>query len=148
MESQILDADLKPIEVTKVKEKAIVRDGKVKTTAMGRSFEREISSGFTSNWSLFDAVQRLPGEETSTLDFTLLEDLDLIKDRQQLSYWQSAEFGFGESICPLVGYQHTGQGILPYQYWVDEHNRLLFVISGIRAYIFDPNAQKDMEQQS
>jgi hypothetical protein len=150
IESEILSSDLQPIEVTRVREDAKVKGGKLSITAAGRSLNREIPAVFTSNWSLFDAVQRLPGKEAPTLEFALLEDLDLLKQRQRLSYWQSTGIDIGVDggdSLQLTGYQQIGAGILPYQYWVDDQHRLLFAISGIRAYIFAPNAQKDMEQR-
>jgi hypothetical protein len=138
IESEILSSALQPTEVTRVREKAQVKGRKLSITTAERSLDREIPAVFTSNWSLFDAVQRLPGNGASTLEFALLEDLDLLKQRQRLSYWQSTELDIGGDSLQLTGYQQIGAGILPYQYWVDDQHRLLFAISGIRAYIFDP----------
>lgn len=130
MESGILDRDLQPIEITTVKNTVTSND----------------RAASTSNWSLFDAVQRLPGRDTRPLEFSLLEDLDLMKTGQRFSYWKSMDFHVNDNTLHLTGYQQIGHGILPYQYWVDHQHRLLFVISGIRAYIFDPSARRKMEK--
>lgn len=130
MESQILDINMQPIELSTVKEEVASHD----------------MAASTSNWSLFDAVQRLPGRDTRPLEFSLLEDMDLLKTGQRLSYWQSMSFDAGNNSLQLTGYQQVGHGILPYQYWVDGHHRLLFAVSGIRAYIFDPDARGKIEK--
>ena len=153
--SETLDADLQPIRAAHAGEKAIIKDGKIIVSADGERLGTgkgstkswEIPASYTSNWSLFDAVQHLPGKDATPLEFVLMEDLDLKKEGQRLSYWKSTKLDIGNETIQLTGYQQIGRGVLPYQYWVDDQHRLLFVISGIRAYIFDPNAQKDFEQR-
>lgn len=155
VKSEILDPDFQWIEVADSWETGRIKDGKLIVNAVlgglggGGTRERHhrLPESYTSNWSLFDAVQRLPGEDMTPLEFDLFEDSDLAKSKQKLSYWKSIALDIGDNVLKLTGYQQIGQGILPYQYWVDEHHRLLFVISGIRAYIFDPDAQKDFEQR-
>ncbi len=155
VKSEILDPDFQRIEVADSWETGRIKDGKLfvnidqEGLGGGGSLARhhKLPESYTSNWSLFDAVQRLPGEGMMPMEFDLLEDSDLLKSKQKLSYWKSADLNIGDNVLQLTGYQQIGQGILPYQYWVDEHHRLLFVISGIRAYIFDPDAQKDFEQR-
>lgn len=147
IESTILDASGKPIEATGVTESASAKDGKIEVTAGTQTFVRKVPQVFTSNWSLFDVVQRLPGKEAKPLEFALLEDLDLVKKRQRLSYWKTMNLELGGKTLRLHGYQQIGNGILPYQYWVDDQRRLLFAISGTRAYIFDPDAPKRVARQ-
>jgi hypothetical protein len=137
MSSMILDAQGQPIEATKVEQSAIVGSEGVEVTTGDVTSLRKVPRPFTSNWSLFDAVQRLPGEAAKPLQFTLLEDLELVKRGQRLSFRETVEFDFGGGAQVLHGYDQVGEGILPYHYWVDEHSRLLVVISGIRAYILD-----------
>jgi len=147
IESTIVDSSGKPLDVTTVAESARVKDGTIEVTAGTRKFVRNVARVFTSNWSLFDAVQRLSGEETKPLEFALLEDLDLLKEGQRLSYWKTMDFELGGRTLRLHGYQQIGNGILPYQYWVDDQHRLLFAISGVRAYLFDPEAPNRLEQR-
>jgi hypothetical protein len=155
VKSEILDPDFQRVEVADSWETGRVRDGKLIVNAdwggLGGGGTRErhhkLPESYTSNWSLFDAVQQLPGKDMTPLEFDLLEDSDLLKSKQKLSYWKSTDVNIGDNVLQLTGYQQMGQGILPYQYWVDGHHRLLFAISGIRAYIFDPNAQKGFEQR-
>ncbi len=140
MSSVVLDAEGQPIEATKVDQTAVVGSKGAEVTTGDVTSLRKVPRPFTSNWSLLDAVHRLPGDEMKPLQFTLLEDLELVKRGQRLSFRESVEFDFGGGTQALHGYHQIGEGILPYHYWVDEHNRLLVVISGIRAYILDSTA--------
>lgn len=147
LDSVVLDAGGKSIDDTRLVEKARVSGGKIELAAGGRTLTREVPPRFTSNWSLFDAIQRLPGRKTEPLEFALLEDLDLLKKGQKLSYWKTAEAQIGGKPIRLIGYQQIGRGILPYQYWVDDQHRLLIAISGVRAYLFDNSAQERIEKR-
>jgi len=146
IESVLLDAEGRPIELSRVNESATVKNGTIEVKAGDKTLTRTVPSPFTTNWSLFDAVQRLSGKDAKPLEFALLEDLDLVKENQRLSYWQDAQIELGGKTIALHGYQQIGAGILPYQYWVDDQHRLLFAISGVRAYILDPKAPERMGQ--
>lgn len=137
IESIILDTESQPIEVTRVAHTGTVTGGNIEITIGDQTFLRPAPSVFTSNFSLFDAVQRLSGASTPPVDFDLLEDLDLLKAGQRLSYWKSREFTVNSQTLSLTGYTVVGGGVLPYRFWVDSNNRLLFVLSGIRSYILD-----------
>ena len=142
MSSVVIDAEGQPIEDSKIEQLAVVGSNGVEVTIGDSVSVRKVPEPFTSNWSLFEAVQRLAGPATKPLTFTLLEDLDLVKENQRLSFRESVEFDFGGGPVRLQGYQQIGAGILPCHYWVDEHHRLLVALSGIRAYILDTTAQE------
>jgi len=142
MSSVVLDSEGQPIEDSQIEQEAVVEGEGVKVTIGESTSVRKPPAPFTSNWSLFDAVQRLAGPATKPLTFTLLEDLDLVKENQRLSFRESVEFDFGGGAVPMHGYQQIGRGILPYHYWVDGHHRLLVAFSGIRAYILDTTVEE------
>jgi len=95
----------------------------------------------SSNWSLFDALQRLPGNNVEPLAFDMLEEMDLLKPNQRLAYRRSLELPLSDQKVKLHCFEHLGEGILPYEYWLDDQRRLLIAVSGMRAFIFDPTAQ-------
>lgn len=123
-----------------------------------------LPEAYTINWSLFDAVQRLPREAFPPLEFTLLDDFDQVKPEQRLAWWQTITVALGgrrvqkavweplekgrirrtvwategAQAVTLHGYVHTGPGIVPVVYWVDATGRLLFVVAGIKAYVYEP----------
>ena len=140
LKSSSFDVDDTPIKGSSIAEVGGVQGGKLEVTFASRTRRETFPAPATSNWSLFDAVQRLPGKATKPLSFTLLEEMDLIKPRQRLEFREERDFKAGGTTLHLRGYQHVGEGVLPWQYWVDAAGRLLFAFSGVRAFIYDPQA--------
>ena len=89
-----------------------------------------------SNWSLLEAVQRVPAA-SGEVRFNMLEDLDLLKTDQRLHYRGPAEIDLAGRTLRLHGFEQIGHGILPCDYWRDEQGRLLFAIGGVRALIWE-----------
>ena len=140
LKSVILDFAGKPVpgadaqETGRVEQGIIHRKGKVERTLPA-------PKAFTSNWSLFDAVQRFPGNEIEPMNFDMFEELGLFKPNQRLSFKQSIELELGGARVRLHGFQQLGEGILPYHYWLDDQRRLLIAVGGLRAFVFDSSAQ-------
>jgi hypothetical protein len=144
-----LDTDGKPIELTRVEESGEVKDGGVEVRPAKEGMRPrtlKVPSPFTSNWSLFEAVQRLPGKETSPIQFALLEDLDLLKEGQRLTFRGETTLTLNGKTIPLQEYQQIGDGILPFHYNLDEQRRLIVALSGQRAYLWNPKAQEQLAE--
>jgi hypothetical protein len=93
----------------------------------------------TANWCLFDALQRLAGEEISPIRFDLLEDYETVKSGQVLSYYRTCTVEFANTSVKLNGYKQLGHGILPWEYWLDEKHRLVMAAGGFLGYLLNPN---------
>jgi hypothetical protein len=123
--------------LSKMSETGVFADGKIKLKSPKvKTRESCVSSNLTSNWSLFDAVQRLGGKEAPSRSFTMLEDLRLVRGEQRLNFDGEAEFELGGKKTRLYGYHQIGEGILPIHYWLDEEGRLLFALGGVRVYLW------------
>jgi len=100
-----------------------------------------LPSAYTSNWALFDAVQRLsPGGDA--LRFTLLDD-DAPKPNQVLAFSQTAHLKNRWPGAPDIrvhGFLQTGEGTTPQVYWVDDRGELLFLASGLNVFVLDAGA--------
>ena len=118
---------------------------------------------FTTNWALFDVVQRLPRKAFEPLRFTLLDHFDQVKANHVLAFrksievllggkrvrtqrWEPLEKGRirkttwgreGDRPVRLHACEHLGDGIVPEVYWVDGQGRLLFMIAGIEAWVWE-----------
>jgi len=147
LESQSLDLEDRPTKGTRFSESGAAGDGSIEIRFGKRTRKEKVPRPFTSNWSLFDAVQRLHGEKTRPLKFAMLEGMDLLKPGQRLELREAKEFKLGGRKLRLRGYHQIGRGVLPWQYWVDERGRLLFAFSGLRAFIYDPNAPQWMREK-
>ena len=146
LESVLMDLNGKPLAGTQEAERAKVVGDKIEVTTGNKALQRDAPGIFTSNWCLFDALQRLPASESSLPEFTLLEDLDLRKEGQRVTRNGAADIELGAQKVRLHGFQHVGHGVLPWQYWLDGQNRLLAAISGIRAYLYCPQAARHVSE--
>jgi hypothetical protein len=108
--------------------------------------DAERSNKYTCDWCLFEAVQRLEFNRQTSLIFDMLEGLSLLKKDQHLSYRGLFPTKIGAENIPLHCFVQLGNGILPYEYWLDDHHKLLVVTSMNKAYIFDENAEKITRQ--
>ena len=97
----------------------------------------ESVTGTTSDWGLFEVVQRLAFDKKSSLRFDLLEGMSLSKSEHRLSYRGTFPMKTGGRNVPLHCFAQLGRGILPNEYWLDDRHRLLAVISMNKAYILD-----------
>jgi hypothetical protein len=137
LESVALGGDGEARPLSQMGETGVFTDGTIKLTSPGvKTPEICVSGDLTSNWSLFDAVQRLGGKGAPSGSFTMLEDLRLVRGEQRLSFDGEAEFELGDKKMRLFGYHQIGEGILPIHYWLDEGGRVLFALGGVRVYFW------------
>ncbi len=101
----------------------------------------------TADWTLFEAVQRLPFDLEAEYRFDVLEGLTLRKRDHRLRYDGPHEVRFGTETRTLHRFYQTGHGQLPYEYWRDDNHRLVLVISSFRVYVLDPNAKDVVEEE-
>ena len=106
----------------------------------------EQAENSTSDWCLFEAVQRLAFDKQSSLSFNLLEGMRLPKLQHRLSYRGIHPMKTDEGNMPLHCFVQLGNGILPYEYWLDARHRLLAVTSMNKAYILDEKAARITER--
>ncbi len=162
------DAQDAPIEDTRLSETGEVGERALRARIGQTQVRTPVEAPLAFHWCLFDAVQRLPGEATAPLEFTLIDRLNQqVKPDQRLAFrtaptvelggkriWheekQELERGAvyrpvpareGSVATRLRAYDQTGRGLVPIVYWVDERGRLLFALSGLIGYVFNAEAQ-------
>jgi len=96
----------------------------------------------TSDFCLFEAVQRLAYDKESSVSFDLLEGMRLSKPRHRLLYRGISPLKMKGRDIPLHCFVQLGSGILPYEYWLDDRHRLLAAVSMNKAYILDEQAEQ------
>ena len=129
--SRFIDADSKPISQLSSNETGSASVG------LNRS---------TCDWCLFEAIQRLELNRQTSINFDMLEGLSLLKKDHHLSYRGLYPTKIGGENIPLHCFVQLGSGILPCEYWLDDHHRLLAVASMNKAYILDEQAEKITRQ--
>ncbi|MCK5172528.1 MAG: hypothetical protein KAR47_04005 [Planctomycetes bacterium] len=106
----------------------------------GRNFRREGASQLTCDWCLFEAVQRLGFKSQPPVTFNMLEGLSLLRRDHRLHY-RGVDSSTPADGKTLHRFYQLGEGVLPYEYWLDEQHRLVMVVTHNRAYILDDKAQ-------
>jgi hypothetical protein len=98
----------------------------------------------TSDWCLFEAVQRMPFRADAGRRFDLLEGLSVARRAQRIVYRGKGEVIDG--VGPAHWFQQMGSGMLPYDYWLDERHRLVVAVTFSRAYVLDQDAVSGFEE--
>jgi hypothetical protein len=101
----------------------------------------------TSDFCLFEAVQRLAFDKGSSVSFDLLEGMRLSKPHHRLFYRGVSPMKIEGQDIPLHCFVQLGSGILPYEYWLDDRHRLLAVTSMNKAYILDEKAEQIIKRE-
>ena len=104
------------------------------------------STHFITSYTLFDAVQRMSIENVTSLDFTLLDELDKVKENHSIRFVENTSVNFAGKDRNVKVFAETGEGLLPWKYYVDEKGRLLLAISGMRAYILDAGIESEYSE--
>jgi len=121
--SQISDSAGSPVPNTPLEKSAAFEDRQIEITDGPHRRRIAVSPPYTVHWALFEAVGRLPREPFEPIRFNMLDHFDQLKTGQVLSYRQSVEALVGDELLPLHAYDHLGEGIVPWIYWVDEAGR-------------------------
>jgi hypothetical protein len=142
LQCRFIDPNRQNLDHLGTDETAVVDGNTIEVRTRGaRKFRRQVGRRFTSNWCLLEALQRLPFEENAIASFDMLEGLTLLKPNQRLSYRGAYPTKARVTELSLHRFDQLGDGILPYEYWLDENHRLLAVISHNKAYILDEQAE-------
>lgn len=96
---------------------------------------RNVNGLTTSDWSMFEAVQRMPFDTALALKFDLLEGLSALRPAHRITYEGKVDEQWGKDKVQLHYYRQFGQGMLPYEYYLDDTHCLVMVVSAYRAYI-------------
>lgn len=135
LESRIGGWDGEDLPELANKEQGRVAGGTVEIVRGGKTSRREAAGVLTSDFTLFEAVQRLPFQKARPLAFDLLEGLSIHRTSHRLSY-------DGPAGSRLHRFHQIGQGLGPYEYWLDNRHLLRLAASHARAYILDERAEE------
>ena len=137
-----------PVE-WKLKSRLIDADGKNISELFNSNNRKSAGDNekITSDFCLFEAVQRLGYNKDTSVSFDLLEGMSLKKQDHRLSYRGVTPLKMDQADKPLHCFVRLGNGILPYEYWLDNRHRLLAVVSMNKAYILDDKAEQIIKRE-
>ena len=141
--SRVFDVKTKKEFVEGTVRQSGVCDGRtIKLKTNGFDDKAKAPKAWTSNWPLFEAVQRLPRKKIKPLEFEVLDDFDTMKTDHRLTCRGEETLLFGGKPTTVTRYDEIGRGTLPWSYYVDERGRLLLALTQLRAYILDADAPR------
>jgi hypothetical protein len=111
-----------------------VRDGVLMIRDNIRTARSPLPGAYGNEWTLLEAVQRLPREKTPTMHYTLINEYDTPQPGHSLRYRDQLTVPLKSGPLKLHSYCDIGRAVIPTTYWVDEHNRLVFVCTGLQVY--------------
>ena len=100
---------------------------------------------FTGDWCLLEAVQRMPYTDAVPIRMDVLKEMDLLQTDHRMVYKGLDSVAQQGTDMPLHHFQQWGRGMLPYDYWLDQHHRLQIFVTLSIAYIRDENAEESMD---
>jgi hypothetical protein len=139
-DSQVVDEGGKADPLSLLSKTAQVTGGKLEIRDGRRCREIALPGAYTINWAVLEAVGRLPRGPFEPLRFDMLDHFDQFKGCQSLGYRESTDVLLDKKRnrpTRLHAYDHVGEGIVPWVYWVDDQGRLLFAIGGQEAFVIE-----------
>ncbi len=108
------------------------------------------STALTTNWALFDVLQRLVrrhGKGVALSGFALFDELQTVRPDNTIGYLDDFELEVDAQLVRLKGLYHYGRGVVPTYYWFDEQYRLMVAASSYRTLFLQdvdqPSARDD-----
>lgn len=87
-------------------------------------------------WGLVSVVQKMAANKTKELQFSTLDEFDALYSNQTLKFRKLLSLDCGdERVLDFKVFELTGDGILPTVYYADDKGRVVFIISGMEAYV-------------
>jgi hypothetical protein len=140
-----ISADGSAFQGTSLVNQGVVKNGEIILDFGVKKIKKIIENQAVSwKWGLIAVVQRMAEESVAELQFSLLDEFDLLYSSQKLKFRKrvNLDCGIGQPIEFKV-FELTGDGVIPTVYWVDNMNRTLFVILGMEAYVLDNHSAKN-----
>ncbi len=160
---EVVGAEGKPYPNSRIAKRAEASEGRVDVVDDHGTRRLAINGALAINWTLWDAVMRMPRQKAEPIRFTMLDHFDQIKHRQTIAFRKSSVVTLGQSPVQeqsgqelekgrirqarwattggedvtLHGFEQLGEGIVPWVYWTDDQGRLLFVVAGLEVYILN-----------
>lgn len=108
----------------------------------GKESKLTLSSGnLTWKWGMIDMVRIMASKNIQSLEFSTLDEMDVIYPKQKVSFRKSKMLttGEGEKVNFKV-FDLIGDGVIPTVYWVDQFGRVVFIVTGLEAYMLMKSA--------
>ena len=114
--------------------KGTYRDGMVEYSSGDVLLKKPLAhENLSWKWGLINLVQKMDPEEE--IHFSALDEMDMIYEHQYARFRKVQEIDTGSGRMRFKVFDVLGDGLIPTVYWVDELDRVVFVINGMEAFV-------------
>ena len=110
----------------------VLKDGKRKITWETGSLP------LSWKWGVMALVQNMSKNNQPEVRFSALDEFDALYADQSVKFVKDLPLDCDGSLRNFKIFLHSGDGLLPTVYWVDNYFRTVFVLTGMEAYILFP----------
>lgn len=143
LNSTFTDTALCPVPELTVTCEGRLDGGEVHEVCNGSARNYIMGHEFTTVWSVFDLAQRW---KRPIQNFAVLDGLLYPKQGRVIGKRAQVSETISTLRRPLSCVHLLGSGMLPYDFWIDEHRRVLMAFSGAIMYILDDEAENKTAQ--
>lgn len=86
-------------------------------------------------WGAIHMVQKMAENGIVSTKFSSIDEMDIVYDLQQLKLRREKLLPYGDKQLKFKIYDLTGDGVVPTVYWVDEYNRVVFIVTGQESFM-------------
>jgi hypothetical protein len=86
-------------------------------------------------WGIISLVQKMAEQSVPEVHFSALDEMDMLYEHQYARFRKKQQILCGSECLEFKVFDVLGDGIIPTVYWVDHFNRVVFIITGVEAYV-------------
>ena len=128
-------------------EKGSIERGTVNIWKQNTRSSISLNGRITSDWSLFEALQRMDISEPISKPFDVLFGLSVLRQEHRLSDQGKFIYAKEGDNREFHLFHEIGPGMVPYEYYLDDSHFLLAVFTMNVAYFYDPMAEDIFTQR-
>ncbi len=93
------------------------------------------NKALTWKWGIINLVQKMAEQSVTEIHFSALDEMDMLYEHQYARFRKKQQVDCGATNVEFSVFDVLGDGIIPTVYWVDNFNRVIFIVSGVEAYV-------------
>jgi hypothetical protein len=97
--------------------------------------KKPASKNLTWKWGIINLIQKMTEKSVSEVHFSALDEMDMLYEHQFARFRKKQKIDCGQEILEFSIFDVLGDGIIPTVYWTDNLNRVVFIITGVEAYV-------------
>jgi hypothetical protein len=86
-------------------------------------------------WGIINMVQKMAEQSVHEIHFSALDEMDMMYEHQYARFRKKQLIDCGTAKVEFTVFDVLGDGIIPTVYWVDIYSRVIFIVSGVEAYV-------------